>query len=62
MDLKANITEDEIMSLWFQGAEEGREGEGGEHAWTNKDGEENGAFVELRDTSRSAQTERRCRR
>lgn len=30
VDLKANITEDEIMSLWFQGA-------GGKHAWTNKD-------------------------
>lgn len=32
VDLKANITEDEIMSLWFQGA-------GGKHAWTNKDSE-----------------------
>lgn len=32
VDLKANITEGEIMSLWFQGA-------GGKHTWTNKDGE-----------------------
>lgn len=32
VDLKANFTEDEIMSLWFQGA-------GGKHAWTNMDAE-----------------------
>lgn len=32
VDLNANITEDEIMSLRFQGAK-------GKHAWTNNDGE-----------------------
>lgn len=30
VDLNANVTEDEIMSLWSQGA-------GGKHGWTNMD-------------------------